>query len=59
MSGVLGSERSHDMGRLTEMLEARGGRKQLIMFVTDLAGDGKSTGINVARRFCYEFCKAA
>ena len=59
MSGVLGSERSHDMDRLTKILEARGGRKQLIMFVTGLAGAGKSTGINVAQRFCYEFCKAA
>ena len=59
MSGVLGSERSHDMDRLIEILEARGGRKQLIIFVTGLAGAGKSTGINVAQRFCYEFCKAA
>ena len=59
MSGVLGSERSHDMDRLTEMLRARGGRKQLIIFVTGLPGAGKSTGINVAQRFCYEFCKAA
>ena len=47
------------MDRLTEMIEARGGRNQLIMFVTGLAGAGKSTGINVAQRFCYEFCKAA
>ena len=31
----------------------------MIMFVTGLAGSGKSTGINVARRFCFEFCRAA
>ena len=54
MSGELGSERSHDMDRLTEILEARGGRKQLIMFVTGLAGSGKSTRINVAQRLCGE-----
>ena len=47
------------MDELTEILEAKGGQKQLIMFVTGLAGAGKSTGINVAQRFCYEFCKAA
>ena len=29
------------------------------MFATGLAGAGKSTGIKVAQRFCYEFCKAA
>ena len=59
MSGVLGSERCHNMDELTEILEAKGGRNQLIMFVTGLAGAGKSTGINIAQRFCYEFCKAA
>ena len=29
------------------------------MFVTGLAGSGNSTGINVAQRFCFEFCRAA
>ena len=29
MSGALGSERSENMDRLTEILEAKGGRKQL------------------------------
>ena len=29
------------------------------MFVTGLAGAGKGTGINVAQRFCFEFCKVA
>ena len=28
------------------------------MFVTCFAGSGKSIGINVAQRFCFEFCKA-
>ena len=47
------------MHRLIEALEEKGGRKQLMMFVTGLAGAGKSTGISVAQRFCFEFCKAA
>ena len=47
------------MDKLTKIPKARGGREQLIMFVTGLAGAGKSTGINVAQRFCFEFCKAA
>ena len=29
------------------------------MFVTGLAGAGKSTAINVSQPFCFDFCKAA
>lgn len=34
-------------------------RDQLIAFVTGMAGAGKSTGLMVAQRFCFEFYKAA
>jgi len=43
---------------LIEQLEARGGMVQLLMFLTGAAGSGKSTGIMVAQRFCFEFCQA-
>ena len=56
---TLGIGRQQDMHRLIEALEEKGGRKQLMMFVTGLAGAGKSTGIGVAQQFCFEFCKAA
>ncbi|EJK69898.1 hypothetical protein THAOC_08803, partial [Thalassiosira oceanica] len=34
-------------------------RDQLIAFVTGMAGAGKSTGLMVAQRFCFEFSKVA
>ena len=39
-------------------LKARGGRDQLLMFLTGPAGLGKSTAMKVAQQFCYEFCIA-
>ena len=59
LSGALGARMGQDMDELVKVLEERGGRRQLIMFATGLAGSGKSTGITVAQRFCFEFCKAA
>ena len=59
LSGTLGTARSENMDGVTKLLKARGGREQLIMFVTGLAGAGKSKAINVAQSFCFEFCKAA
>ena len=29
------------------------------MFVTGMAGAGKSTGIKVAQKYCFEFCRTA
>jgi hypothetical protein len=43
---------------IKESLEKMGAKPQLIMFVTGPAGAGKSTAINVAQRFCFEFCRA-
>lgn len=40
-------------------LKARGGREQLIMFLTGPAGAGKSAAIKIARRFCFEFSRSA
>ena len=34
-----------------------GTESQLKMFVTGPAGTGKSTAINVAQKFCFEFCR--
>ena len=45
-----------DMEKLVEELKVRGGKDQLIMFLTGPAGAGKSTAVKVARRFCFEFC---
>jgi hypothetical protein len=39
-------------------LKARGGRDQLLMFLTGPAGSRKSTAMKVAKQFCYEFCIA-
>ena len=54
LSGTLGTARSENMDDVTKLLKARGGREQLIMFVTGLAGTGKSTAINTAQPFCLE-----
>ena len=47
-----------DAKDVIEKLKARGGRDQLLMFLTGPAGSGKSTAIKVAQQFCYEFCIA-
>ena len=44
-----------DANDVIEKLKARGGRGQLLMFLTGPAGSGKSTAIKVAQQFCYEF----
>ena len=62
LGGAIGLERNgiaSDIDDLKQALRDRGGRDQLLMFVTGFAGAGKSTAIKVAQRFCYEFCKAA
>jgi hypothetical protein len=41
---------------LINRLKARGGKEQLLMFLTRSAGSGKSTALKVAEQFCYEFC---
>ena len=47
-----------DANDVIEKLKTRGGRDQLLMFLTGPAGSGKSTAIKVAQQFCYEFCIA-
>ena len=39
------------VGKLKEL----GAKEQLLMFVTGLAGAGKSTAIDVAQQFCFNF----
>ena len=43
---------------IVRRLEAWGGQNQLIMFLTGLAGSGKSTVVKVAQQFCRHFCLA-
>ncbi len=40
---------------IVHRLEARGGQNQLIMFLTGPAGSEKSTAMQVAQQFCYDF----
>jgi hypothetical protein len=47
-----------DVNDVIKELKARGGRDQLLMFLTGPAGSGKSTSMKVAQHFCYEFCIA-
>ncbi len=47
-----------DVKDVIKKLKARGGRDQLLMFLTGPAGSGKSTSKKVAQQFCYEFCIA-
>ena len=45
--------------RIIEELKVQGGEEQLIIFLSGPAEAGKSSSIKVARRFCFEFCRAA
>jgi hypothetical protein len=47
-----------DANYIIKKLKARGGRDQLLMFLTGPAGSGKSTAMKIAQQFCYEFCIA-
>ena len=47
-----------DASDIIKKLKARGGRDQLLMFLTGPAGSGKSTAMKIAQQFCYEFCIA-
>ena len=55
---VGGNPSSKTINDIVDKLQARGGQEQLIMFLTGPAGSGKSTAVNVAEQFCYEFCIA-
>jgi hypothetical protein len=49
---------SEDRNKIIQELEARGGMKQLRMFLTGPAGAGKTTAVKLAEKFCFEFCKS-
>jgi len=57
LGSALNTGRKEDMDRLVEHLKARGGMDQLIMFLTGPAGAGKSTAVQVAQKFCFDFCR--
>ncbi len=44
-----------DIEDTVKMLKARGGREQMLMFLTGPTGSRKSTAVMVAHQFCYEF----
>jgi putative protein kinase ArgK-like GTPase of G3E family len=50
-------EEGSDLQKLIGALKARGGKEQLLLFLTGMAGAGKSSGLTVAQVFCFEFCK--
>jgi hypothetical protein len=47
-----------DANDIIAKLKSRGGRDQLLMFLTGPAGSGKSTAMKIAQQFCHEFCIA-
>ena len=55
---TMGDKSSQEIADIVKKLEARGGREQLLLFLTGPAGSGKSTAMRVAEQFCYEFCMA-
>jgi hypothetical protein len=55
---TMGSTATLNINNVVHRLEARGGQSQLIIFLTGLAGSGKSTAVKVAKHFCYDFCLA-
>jgi hypothetical protein len=54
----MGSTATLKINNIVHRLEARGWQSQLIMFLTGLAGSGKSAAVKVAQQFCYDFCLA-
>ena len=42
---------------IVKKLRCLGAKDQLLMFITGPAGSGKSTALEVAQHFCFEFCK--
>ena len=44
--------------KVIEKLMELGAKEQLIMYMTGPAGAGKSTSIEVAQQFCFEFCRS-
>ena len=63
LSSMLGSDEPDDTEKkvknsIVQKLEKMGGKDQLLMFVTGPAGAGKSTALEVAQHFCFEFTRA-
>jgi hypothetical protein len=52
----MGGVSPKEITEIVKSLRARGGKEQLVMFLTGPAGSGKSTAMSVAEQFCYEFC---
>lgn len=57
-TGTSSPEQTRKIQQVIEGLEAIGGKKQLIMFLTGPAGAGKTTAIKLAQTFCEKFSEA-
>jgi hypothetical protein len=51
----MGRTATLNINDVVHRLESRGGQSQLIMFLTRMAGSGKSTATKEAQQFCYDF----
>jgi len=58
MQQTMENATTSDINDVINKLKARGGKDQLLMFLTGPAGSGKSTAMKIAQQFCYEFCIA-
>ena len=56
---ALDDQTSSQKEELIESLKARGGKDQLLMFLTGAGGCGKSHCVYAARKFCHRFSQAA
>jgi hypothetical protein len=52
---TMGSTATLNINDIVHRLKARGGESQSIMFLTGLAGSGKSTAVKGAQQFYYDF----
>ena len=52
---TMGGTATLEINDIVRRLEARGGKSQLIMFLTGPAGFGKSTAVKVAQQFVMTF----
>ena len=55
---VLNESTQEARDRIVKRLKDMGAKDQLIMYMTGPAGAGKSTAIEVAQLFCFEFCRS-
>ena len=55
---ALSIEENQSLATTKKLLQSRGGKEQLRLFLTGPAGAGKTTAIKAAETFCYRFCQS-